>query len=325
MLKMLQRLHQIKINKTIFFVSIVAAIVFVEIIVMSPQILEKEDLDAAHSAAMLNEAIEPANQSIDQKMQGAHFVENNKNEKGWELFAQEAAGSNGGQWILKTVRVQFYKENLLSYTVVGDHGEVDGQTKDILITGQVVTTSANGYSFKTNSIRYMAQQKLITSVDQVLMNGPQDKSGPGFELTGEKFLIDMARNKMSILDQIVARKMINDKVFKLTSVRADFSNKNQEATFSGQVNMRLGTMQALAPFAQFQYSGSKKNLEKIKMYDDVEFVDADKKGTCQEIEFDLVENKMIMRGQPKVVQGEDEIKGREIVFIDGGKKVKINK
>jgi len=34
---------------------------------------------------------------------------------------------------------------------------------------------------------------------------------------------------------------------------------------------------------------------------------------------------MTMRGQPKVVQGEDEIKGHEIVFLDGGKKVKINK
>ncbi len=33
---------------------------------------------------------------------------------------------------------------------------------------------------------------------------------------------------------------------------------------------------------------------------------------------------MTLRGQPKVQQGEDEIVGKEIVFLDGGKRVKIN-
>ncbi len=327
---MIQRLKKIKINKSGFFISLVGVIIFIEILIASPQVLEKEDIDSAEPSSALKEASDTGTaKGIEQKMQGVHFVENGKNdgksEKGWELFAREANGSTEGQWVLKTVKVQFYNNNLSNYTVTGDHGEVDSITKDILITGHVVTTSSNGYSFKTNTIRYMAKQKLMTSVDQVLMLGPADSSGPGFDLTGEKLLVDMAKGKMSILDQVVAHKVINAKPFKLTSVRADFSNKNQEATFSGHVQMRLGTMQALAPFALFQYSNQRKTLEKIIMNDDVEFTDIDKKGYCKEIEFDLINNQMTMRGQPKVLQGEDEIKGHEIVFLDGGKKVKINK
>lgn len=323
---MIQRLKNLQINKSVFFISLVGVIIFIEILIAAPQILEKEEIDSAEPSSALKEAADTsAPKAIEQKMSGVHFVENGKNEKGWELFAVEANGSTEGQWVLKTVKVQFYTNNQQSYTVTGDHGEVDSITKDIIITGHVVTTSSNGYSFKTNTIRYMAKQKLMTSVDQVQMNGPADKSGPGFNLTGEKLLVDMAKGKMSILDQVVANKIINEKPFKLTSVRADFSNKNQEATFSGHVQMKLGTTEALAPFALFQYSNQRKTLEKIVMNNDVEFTDLDKKGYCKEIEFDLIRNQMTMRGQPKVVQGDDEISGHEIVFIDGGKKVKINR
>lgn len=325
MLRMIKRLGQIKIKRPLVVILAIAIIIFVEIIIMAPGVLEKVNPDAIDPSTFSNSAEgDEGNQGIDQKMMGVHLVENGKDEKAWELFANEATGSADGQWVLTKVKVQFFADNKSSYTVTGDHGEV-AQNKDMVITGRVVTTSSNGYSFQTNTLRYMAAKKLMTSVDKVLMKGPADKSGPGFVLTGEKFLVDMVKNKMSILDKVVANKTINQKPFKLTSVRADFSNKNQEATFSGQVKMRLGTTQVLSPYALFLYSNQRKTLETIIMRDDVEFSDEDKKGYCKELEFDLLNNKMTMRGQPKVVQGEDEISGHEIVFIEGGKKVKINK
>jgi lipopolysaccharide export system protein LptA len=77
--------------------------------------------------------------------------------------------------------------------------------------------------------------------------------------------------------------------------------------------------------AHFYYSKATKNLDRIVLKNGVEFIESDRKGSCSELEMNLVENKMTMRGQPKVQQGEDEISGQEIIFIDGGKKVKINK
>ncbi len=293
---------------------------------MSPQLLEKETVDVSDLESGLH-ALEQGNKSnmVEQKMQGFHLVENADQEKGWELFGNEAIGKAEGQWTLKSVKVVFFDNNKPSYTVTGDVGEVDGNSKDMVIRGNATTTSANGYSFKTDTVRYIAKQQLMTSVDDVLMTGPSDNSGPGFQLTGQKFLVDMVKNKMSILDRIIATKKISGKDFNLTSVRADFSNRSHEANFVGNVVMKLGTINVKAPLASFQYSNSKKLIERILMNDKVEFVDGDKKGYCQELVFDVLENKMTMKGQPKVVQGEDEIKGHEIVFIDGGKKVKINK
>lgn len=311
-------------NKSSLIFFLIGCVVFFEIIIMSPRLLEKESADPEAEAA-LQAVTESTKDTIEQKMRGVHLVENSEHEKGWELFANEAVGTANSQWVVKNVKVQFFSDNKSNYVVTGDVGEIDGNTKDMVIHGHVTTLSSNGYSFNTDTIRYSAKDKTMTSVDKVLMQGPADKSGGGFKLTGERLLVEMAKNKMSILDKIVANKVIKDKNFNLTSSRADFSNKNQEATFSGDVNMKLGSSFVKAPTAIFNYSAVTKSLEKIVLSDKVEFTDADKKGFCKEIEFDLNENRMTMRGQPKVLQGEDEIKGHEIVFIDGGKKVKINK
>lgn len=292
---------------------------------MSPGQLEKKNEDFVEPEKILT--LDPENKKniVDQKMRGIHIVENGENNKGYKLFASEAVGTADLKWVLKAVKVQFFNDNKSNYSVTGDVGETDGISKDIVIRGNVTTTSANGYSFKTETLRYSAKQKIMTSVDAVTMEGPSDKTGKGFRLTGEKLLVDLAMNRMSILDKILTVKVINDKNFRLTAVRADFTNQNQEAEFSGNVKMNLGTFYVQAPLAQFLYSATTKSLVKIVLKKGVVFVEGDRSGTCNELEMDLVENKMTLRGQPKVQQGEDEIRGHEIVFIDGGKKVKINK
>jgi LPS export ABC transporter protein LptC len=291
---------------------------------MSPSLLERTNDEAAETEKLQEMVTEKKGTGLEQKMQGVHLVENSEREKGWELFANEAVGTADSQWVVKNVKIKFYSENKSNFLVTGDVGEVDEATKDMVIRGHVTTVSSNGYSFKTDTLRYSAKQKIMTSVDAVLMEGPPDSSGQGFKLTGEKLLVDIAKNKMSILDKVVATKIVNEKDFKLTSVRADFSNKSHEATFSGDVRMSLGAFNVRAPLAYFNYSNASKALISILLKNGVEFIEADRKGTCNELEMNLVENKMTMRGQPKVQQGEDEIKGQEIVFLDGGKKVMIN-
>jgi len=298
--------------------------VFFEIIVMSPNLLEQSQDDLAE-LELAASSTQESKGGMEQKLQGVHLVENAANEKGWELFAQGATGTTALDWVVKDVKVNFFHENKPSFTVTGEQGEVIGASKDMVIRGNVKTTSTNGYSFQTDTMNYLAGTKMMSSVDEVYMEGPPDTGGQGFKLNGEKLLLDINKNKMSILDKVVASKKVNGKDFNITSVRADFYNTNQEALFSGDVRMQWDTLKIEAPLAQFNYSKTTKALVRIVLRQGVKFSDANRSGSSQELELDLVENKMTMRGQPKVQQGEDEISGQEIVFIDGGKKVKINK
>ncbi len=298
--------------------------ILVEIQIISPSPLERtiEDLALTDSQSQLSEANKK--NSVEQKMLGVHLVENADNQKGWELFANEAVGSFDSHINLKNIRVHFFNENKSNFIVNGDTGEIDGSTKDIVIRGNVRTESANGYVFKTDTLRYIASKKIMTSLDKVTMLGPEDQNGSGFKLDGEKLLVDIVQNKMSILDKIVTTKVVESKDFKLTSVRADFTNNSREAKFSGDVRMNLGNAFMQAPVAFFNYNGKTNRLLRIMLKQGVDFSDDDKKGSSQELELNFLNNIMTMKGQPKVQRGEDEIKGYEIVFIDGGKKVKIN-
>lgn len=307
-----------RINKYSILFGVLIVFIFFEIIIISPSILEatNDELEEPNIVAF-----EQQNQkAVEQKMRGVHLVEKN-----WQLFANEAVGTIDAQWILKEVQLHFFNDKLISYVVKGDVGEIDGTTKNMIIKGNVITTSANGYTFKTDTLSYISAQNIMTSLDPVEMLGPPDRNGVGFKLTGEKLLVDISKNQMSILDKVKTNKKINGKNFNLTSVRANFNNQNQEANFSGDVKMRMEQLNVSAPEAFFYYSVNSQLFEKIILSQGVSFFEKDRKGSSETLEMDLLENKMTMRGQPKVQQGRDEIQGHEIVFVDGGKKVKINK
>lgn len=305
--------------------ALLVVFIFLEILFISPKILEKPTEDLSQYQKIQALAQSKKKDSVEQKALGVHLVENDDNQKGYELFATEASGTSDAQWVLKKVKVQFYSDNNTSYTVKGDVGEIDGATKDIIIRGEVLTTSTNGYQFKTDSLRYTAKDKTMKSTDSVFMQGPPDSKGSGFNLRGIGLQVDIKSNKMTILDSVEADKIIDAKEFDLTSNTAEFYSSSQEALFSGNVKMSLGSTEIKAPRARFFYSDVLKALERIVLSQGVRLKDTDKTATCSELEMDLREDKMTLRGQPKVQQGEDEISGQEIVFLDGGKKVKINK
>ncbi|OFZ30372.1 MAG: LPS export ABC transporter periplasmic protein LptC [Bdellovibrionales bacterium RIFCSPHIGHO2_01_FULL_40_29] len=291
---------------------------------MSPKLLEKPTDSISQYQKLQALAQNQKKDAIEQKALGVHIVENDENKRSYELFASEASGTSDAQWVLKKVKVQFFSENNSSFTVMGEVGEIDGTTKDMIIRGEVLTTSTNGYQFKTDSLRYTAKDKIMNSTDAVYMQGPPDSKGSGFQLRGNGLRVDIRNNKMEILSQVAASKSIDNKKFNLTSQTAEFYNSSQEALFMGQVRMVLGESKIEAPRARFFYSNLQKSLERIVVSQGVRLVEKDKIATCNELEMDLVEDKMTLRGNPKVQQGEDEIRGQEIVFLEGGKKVKIN-
>ncbi len=318
------RLRIPKLNKFSLLFVFIVIFIFLEILIISPQKLEKPNEELTQHEQLQVLAQNKKKDSIEQKMLGVHLIENDQNQKGWELFASEAAGTSDSQWVLKKVKVQFFSENSSSFTVMGDVGEIDGASKDMIIRGHVLTTSTNGYQFKTDSLRYIAKEKMMKSSDAVYMQGPPDEKGSGFQVNGVGLYVDVKKNKMEILDQVTADKIIDGKKFKLTSKTAEFYNNSQEAVFSGSVKMVLSSSHVQSNKAHFYYSNSRKALERILMTDSVRLKENDKVATCDELEIDLFDDKMTLRGQPKVQQGEDEIRGQEIVFLDGGKKVKIN-
>lgn len=322
-------LRKLKLNKITIFLFVVICLIFIQALLMAPQEISPSETKSKPSSnkSQIEKLAEQQNKrkAVEQKMVGVHLVENANNAKGWELYADEATGTSEELWVLKKVKVEFFNENESSFVVSGDIGEINGQTKNMVIRGQVITQSSNGYQFETDDLNYIASNKKLVSDSVVRMLGPEDKNGAGFKLHGQGFTIDIVKNKMFIESNIEASKEMENKLFNVTSNKAEFSNKSQEALFYGNVVMKFDKTVVTAPQAFFRYSEKEKALESILLKDRVILKDEGKSAVCKSLLMNLLEDTMVLGGQPKVQMGEDEIQGDEIVFLEGGKKVKINK
>ena len=53
--------------------------------------------------------------------------------------------------------------------------------------------------------------------------------------------------------------------------------------------------------------------------------DAEKFATAENLNVQFEQDKYVFKGHPRVVQDNDEMRGDEIVFLEGGKKVLVQK
>ncbi|MEN0057954.1 MAG: LPS export ABC transporter periplasmic protein LptC, partial [Bdellovibrio sp.] len=158
--------------------TILLALLFVEILIIFPSRLEHED-EAEVRARVEEQArrtlekeerikrgekVNEPSALAEQKMQGVHLVESQQGHRDWELFASSAEGSEGaGTWKVLKVRVLFYNQEKVEFTVTGDMGTIDYKSKDLSIVGNVITRSENGYIFESPSVFYSAKTRQIES------------------------------------------------------------------------------------------------------------------------------------------------------------------
>jgi LPS export ABC transporter protein LptC len=307
--------------KKIFFLLLLLGI-FVELIIIVPQKIQN------HRGSRLSEVAKKINEESGKSFgQGIHIVESQKGQRDFELFAESAEGQQGvGTWNLFKIRVNYYNKQTVDYTVTGEKGFVDGRTKDMDIVGKVKTVSKNGYEFITSSIHYKAFDRLITSPDQVAMRGPRDKDGEGLRLTGKQMSVDVEKNRMLIKNEIRAEKEISkgDKAV-IHSQEAEFSGVHQKALFRGNVRMSYKKMTIEAPEAAFDYTEGSDFLSSVQFRGGVKFSDQDKKAVSQQMKLNLRAQEIVLDGNPQVIQDQDELRGERITFLEGGKKVKVEK
>lgn len=304
--------------KNILFAALLIFL-FVEVLIIFPRKLEHQE-DQAPAPVADASAGQPQ-----QRIAGLHLVETQQGHRDWEVFSTEAeGGQTSAAWELKKVRVLFYIKEKVGFTVTGDQGTIDGKSRDLRIKGNVVTTSENGYTFKTPSISYSSKTRTIVSPEQVSMTGPKDQMGDGFVMQGRDMVVLVDDSRMTINDQVKGSKKFKDgKVFQIQSQKAEFSGKSHQALFSGGVDMKYAELRLQGPTAVFQYKGQSSMISSIEIQGGVKVSDDDKVATAQTVNLDLLKNIFTFRGKPKVVQNNDEISGEEIVFLDGGKKVRV--
>jgi LPS export ABC transporter protein LptC len=298
---------------------------FVEVLIVFPKSLDDKSDDA--KAEFLRARNEQSGDQTMQKMEGVHLVESKGGHRVWELFSKAAEGSQaGGNWNLADVKLLFYNENVLNFTVTGKAGYIDANTRDIRIKGQVQMLSSNGYVFATEQIEYIAKLSQLVSNKQVIMTSNSEQGLADFRVSASQMITHVNKNKMALIGNVKGfRKISKTAQLEVESGAAEFSSVARIAKFSDGVKVISGMATMNGPEAEFQYGAKSEQLESVLMRGGVSMSDGQKSASSENVRIDLGMNKFIFRGSPKLVQNEDELVGEEIIFLDGGKKVRVER
>lgn len=314
--------------------SMALAILLVQIVLIAPgQIRDKDEaaiLPAtphAPEATFEGPAPTGTENGIDQSMKGMHMIETQEGAKDWELWADRAVSIKAKDLLeLEKVKAVFFSQNGVSFTVTGSKGQVQVKDKSLWVEGRVITRSSNGYVFRTERVAYDSKSRQLHAPEHVEMLGPKDGDGLSLKLTGIGMSASLEQNSMEVLRDVKAEKTLDKgrKAF-IKSQRAQFSGKDRTAKFLGDVILDMDSMRITGPAAQFEWDAKAQAVKTVNFSGGARVSDADKWATAQSVRVDFEKNRFVFRGNPRVVQNNDELRGEEIVFYDGGKRVQVQR
>lgn len=130
----------------------------------------------------------------------AYSTTNNDNFKEWDLDAESAQYLQAEKKVvLENLTVTVYRPNGKVYKIRGRNGDFNTETRDIKIRGAVWGMMPDNTTIQTESIDYDHQKRLITTKDKI-----QIRRNNKFALEGKGMIIDLAKEKMSILSNVKA-------------------------------------------------------------------------------------------------------------------------
>lgn len=115
----------------------------------------------------------------------------------WRLEADSASYlKTEDVTVFKNVRVEFYSKNGRVYTMTGAEGRFDGTNKDMEIFSDVLVVSDDGYRLKTNSLKYDASERRITTKDNISL------ASSDMKIDGVGLVIYIDKGSFSVLDNV---------------------------------------------------------------------------------------------------------------------------
>lgn len=136
------------------------------------------------------------------RLEKIRLTEDKDGRKTWELEAKSIDQYQERNIILlEEVRVTYYTKDGKVVFISGDRGEVNPDSKDMRLTGNVLLSLNDSYSLKTNSISYQHSSRKVITPDLVEMEGKH------IRMEGRGMWIDMEAKKFKILGEVKTKWM----------------------------------------------------------------------------------------------------------------------
>lgn len=142
----------------------------------------------------LQEILTTLPQDIDLALDNLNYTETQDDRKRWTLVADRAEYLRSSNLVrLNPVQLTFYEAGAFGdLTLTATHGELQEDTRQLDIWGDVVIVGEGGERLQTESLRYDDQRRQLSTA------APIHYWAPRMELTGVGLLVDIEKNTMRV-------------------------------------------------------------------------------------------------------------------------------
>jgi LPS export ABC transporter protein LptC len=273
----------------------------------------------------LHKIISRGPHEADQAIKGMHLTESEAGLKLWELNSEAASEFKGkGELILEKIKTRFFGKSGIQFFVRGKNAQVDMDTKDMNIEGDVLTKTSNNYEMQSEAVNYDAGSKNLLSESPIRILGPKDKHGNRLRLQGIGMQAHVEDGKVQIIDDVRGDVTLeNGANLQIKSKSVELSSVSKVAHFRGNVVIDVDTLRVTGPSAQFQYADDGDALSSLYVEGGIKVSDVDKFATSENVKVQFKEKSLVFKGRPRLVKDNDEVFGDEIIFLNGGKRVQV--
>lgn len=133
----------------------------------------------------------------DLKLDRLRYTETRDGVKEWELEAASAHYfKEDGTVVLEKIRAAFFGKSQQTYSLEGEKGRFNTQTKAIEAFDGVKLETSDGYRLETRTLSYQADTRELSTGDPVEMQGPQGR------ISGTGLIVDLDEQRMKILGPV---------------------------------------------------------------------------------------------------------------------------
>jgi len=133
-------------------------------------------------------------QEIDLALDNLNYTETQDGRKRWTLVADRAEYLRSSNLVrLNPVQLTFYEAGAFGdLSLTADHGELQEDTRQVDVWGDVVVVGEGGERLQTESLRYHDQQRRLSTT------APIHYTAPRIELTGVGLQVDLEKSTLLV-------------------------------------------------------------------------------------------------------------------------------
>ena len=281
------------------------------------------------------EALSPSDETASVEATELKYTESEGGKTLWEIEAEEAMFfQDKAKTEFKKINVIFYYKEDYELILSGDSGELNTDTKNIVIRDNVKIKVEDDYTLSTDSLNYSSEEHQISTEDPIEVTGPDVSfhgNGLVFDLNSEELFIKS--NVSTDFTQKGKKTKVVEKdalgfddlgsfegPLHITSSGFYGNRKNSLIRYTGGAHASHKEATLRASSITIFFKGEGGEISKIEARGNVKLVRSDITATCNLMTFNYNTKILTLEKDPVIWRGDDMVKGDKILYYLDEKK-----